>query len=89
MGFSYTLETRLGGDTRYVRERRNVGRVLADLQCDRRADRAVLISGPIVFTAVGFILRADGLGVLRIHINGEGLRLLAELTLAMVLWRSR
>ena len=45
-----------------------------------------LISGPIVFTAVGLILGADGLGVLRIHINGEGLRLLAELTLAMVLF---
>jgi len=45
-----------------------------------------LISGPIVFTAVGFILGADGLGVLHIHIDGEGLRLLAELTLAMVLF---
>jgi NhaP-type Na+/H+ or K+/H+ antiporter len=45
-----------------------------------------LISGPIVFTAVGFILGADGLGILRIHIDGEGLRLLAELTLAMVLF---
>ena len=45
-----------------------------------------LISGPIVFTAVGFILGADGLGILRIHIEGEGLRLLAELTLAMVLF---
>src|SRR5271167_1935580 len=45
-----------------------------------------LISGPIVFTVVGFILGPDGLGVLRIHIDGEGLRLLAELTLAMVLF---
>lgn len=45
-----------------------------------------LISGPIVFTAVGFILGADGLGILRIHIDREGLRLLAELTLAMVLF---
>ena len=45
-----------------------------------------LISGPIVFTAIGFILGADGLGVLRINITGEGLRLLAELTLAMVLF---
>jgi hypothetical protein len=26
-----------------------------------------LISGPIVFTAAGFILGADGLGILRIH----------------------
>jgi sodium/hydrogen antiporter len=45
-----------------------------------------LISGPIVFTAAGFILGADGLGILRIHIDSEGLRLLAELTLAMVLF---
>lgn len=45
-----------------------------------------LISGPIVFTAVGFILGADVLGILHIHIDGEGLRLLAELTLAMVLF---
>ena len=45
-----------------------------------------LISGPIVFIAAGLILGADGLGILRIHIDGEGLRLLAELTLAMVLF---
>ena len=45
-----------------------------------------MISGPIVFTVVGFILGSDGLGVLRINITGEGLRLLAELTLAMVLF---
>src|SRR6516225_7509656 len=45
-----------------------------------------LISGPIVFMGVGFILGPDGLGVLRINISGEGLRLLAELTLAMVLF---
>ena len=44
------------------------------------------ISGPIVFTGLGFILGPDGLGVLRINISGEGLRLLAELTLAMVLF---
>src|SRR6516164_4853817 len=44
------------------------------------------IAGWIVFTAAGFILGADGLGILRIHIDGEGLRLLAELTLAMVLF---
>jgi NhaP-type Na+/H+ or K+/H+ antiporter len=44
------------------------------------------ISGPIVFTGVGFILGPDGLSVLHINISGEGLRLLAELTLAMVLF---
>ena len=45
-----------------------------------------LISGPIVFTGVGFILGPDVFGVLRINISGEGLRILAELTLAMVLF---
>jgi sodium/hydrogen antiporter len=50
-----------------------------------RVERS-LISGPIVFTAVGFILGPDVLGVLRINISGEGLRILAELTLAMVLF---
>jgi len=44
------------------------------------------ISGPIVFTGVGFLLGPDGLGVLRMNVSGEGLRLLAELTLAMVLF---
>jgi len=44
------------------------------------------ISGPIVFTGVGFILGPDGLAVLHINIGSEGLRLLAELTLAMVLF---
>jgi NhaP-type Na+/H+ or K+/H+ antiporter len=44
------------------------------------------ISGPIVFTGIGFVLGPDALGVLRINISGEGLRLLAELTLSMVLF---
>ncbi len=44
------------------------------------------ISGPMVFVAVGFILGPDVLGVLRLDITGEGLRILAELTLAMVLF---
>ena len=50
-----------------------------------RVERS-LISGPIVFTGVGFILGPDVFGVLRINISGEGLRILAELTLAMVLF---
>jgi NhaP-type Na+/H+ or K+/H+ antiporter len=50
-----------------------------------RVERS-LISGPIVFAAIGFLLGPDGLGVLHINITGEGLRLLAELTLAMVLF---
>jgi sodium/hydrogen antiporter len=44
------------------------------------------ISGPIVFTGIGLLLGPDGLGVLRLDIGGEGLRILAELTLAMVLF---
>jgi sodium/hydrogen antiporter len=44
------------------------------------------ISGPIVFTAIGLLLGPYGLGKLRMNINGEGLRVLAELTLAMVLF---
>jgi len=44
------------------------------------------ISGPIVFTGIGLLLGPDGLGVLRLDIGGEGLRTLAELTLAMVLF---
>jgi NhaP-type Na+/H+ or K+/H+ antiporter len=39
-----------------------------------------------VLTTTGFILGANVLGVLRIRIDGEGLRLLAELTLVMVLF---
>src|SRR6516225_2544117 len=45
-----------------------------------------LISGPIVFTGGGCLLGPDGVGVLRMNVSGEGLRLLAELTLAMVLF---
>ncbi len=44
------------------------------------------ISGPIVFTAAGLILGPGGLGVLRLNVSAEDLRLLAEATLAMVLF---
>jgi NhaP-type Na+/H+ or K+/H+ antiporter len=44
------------------------------------------ISGPMVFTAIGFLLGPDALNVLHLEISGEGLRLLAEMTLAMVLF---
>src|SRR5215469_10555081 len=50
-----------------------------------RVERS-LISGPLAFTTVGFLLGPDVSGVLSINISGEGLRLLAELTLAMVLF---
>jgi NhaP-type Na+/H+ or K+/H+ antiporter len=41
------------------------------------------ISGPIVFTGIGFVLSSDGLGGAHQH---RRLRMLAELTLAMVLF---
>lgn len=44
------------------------------------------LSGPIVFTAAGLILGPEGLGVLHLKVDAEGLRLLAEATLAMVLF---
>ena len=44
------------------------------------------VSGPIVFTAAGLILGPTGLGALHLDIAAEGLRLLAEATLAMVLF---
>jgi sodium/hydrogen antiporter len=50
-----------------------------------RIDRS-RISGPIVFCAAGMVLGPGGTGVLRLGITTEGLRLLAEATLAMVLF---
>ena len=44
------------------------------------------ISGPIVFTAAGLVLGPVGLGALHLDVAAEGLRLLAEATLAMVLF---
>jgi NhaP-type Na+/H+ or K+/H+ antiporter len=44
------------------------------------------ITGPIVFTAFGMVLGPVGLGWLSIDVGGEGLRTLAELTLALVLF---
>ena len=44
------------------------------------------ISGPIVFTAAGLVLGPLGLGALHLDVAAEGLRLLAEATLAMVLF---
>jgi NhaP-type Na+/H+ or K+/H+ antiporter len=43
------------------------------------------ITGPMVFTATGFILGPHGLGLLRLDLASVDLRLLAEATLAMVL----
>jgi NhaP-type Na+/H+ or K+/H+ antiporter len=44
------------------------------------------ISGPIVFTAAGVILGPNVLGLLRLNLDAEDLRVLAEATLAMVLF---
>ena len=44
------------------------------------------LSGPIVFVAAGYLLGPGGLDVLSLEVTAEGLRLLAELTLAMVLF---
>ena len=44
------------------------------------------ISGPIVFTAVGLVLGPPVLGALHLDVAAAGLRLLAEATLAMVLF---
>jgi sodium/hydrogen antiporter len=44
------------------------------------------ISGPIVFTAAGLVLGPVGLGALHLDVAAEGLRLLAEATLAMILF---
>jgi len=44
------------------------------------------LSGPIVFTAGGVILGPQGLDMLRLNVGAEGLRLLAEAALAMVLF---
>jgi len=50
-----------------------------------RIDRS-WISGPIVFCAAGMVLGPGGTGALQLGIATEGLRLLAEATLAMVLF---
>ncbi len=44
------------------------------------------ISGAIVFTAFGLAAGPLGLGILTLQVGAEGLRLLAELTLALVLF---
>jgi NhaP-type Na+/H+ or K+/H+ antiporter len=51
----------------------------------RRIERSVL-SGPIVFIAGGLLLGPMGLGLIDLKIGAEALRVLAELTLAMVLF---
>ncbi len=50
-----------------------------------RVERSRL-SGPIVFTMAGLLLGPFGLGLVHLNLGAEGLRTLAELTLAMVLF---
>ena len=51
----------------------------------RWVERSTL-SGPIVFVAGGLLLGPAALGVIDLNVNAEALRLLAEFTLAMVLF---
>ena len=44
------------------------------------------INGALVFTAFGLALGPLGLGILSLNVDKEGLRTLAELTLALVLF---
>lgn len=44
------------------------------------------ISGPIIFTAFGLLVGPLGLDLLSLEVNGETIRILAELTLALVLF---
>jgi NhaP-type Na+/H+ or K+/H+ antiporter len=45
-----------------------------------------LVSGALVYVIVGFLCGPDGLGLIDIQIEGEGLKTLAELTLALILF---
>jgi NhaP-type Na+/H+ or K+/H+ antiporter len=44
------------------------------------------VNGALVFTAFGLVFGPLGLGLLELNVNAEGLRTLAELTLALVLF---
>ena len=50
-----------------------------------RLDRTIF-SGAIIFMALGFMFGPHGLDVLKLDVEKEGLRLLAEMTLALVLF---
>lgn len=45
-----------------------------------------LVSGPLMFLIVGYLLGPGAFNLLQMQINGEGMRLLAEITLAIVLF---
>lgn len=44
------------------------------------------VTGPMIMTAAGVLLGEAGLGVLDLHLDDEGIRLLAEVTLVLVLF---
>ena len=50
-----------------------------------RVERSAL-SGPILFVTFGLIAGPAGLGILTLTVEAEGLKVLAELTLAVVLF---
>ena len=50
-----------------------------------RLERTI-INGALVYVVVGFLCGPDGLGLVNIQLEGEGLKTLAELTLALVLF---
>ena len=45
-----------------------------------------LVNGPLLFLLMGWLLGSGGLGLLSLSINSDGIKLLAELTLVIVLF---
>lgn len=45
-----------------------------------------LINGPLLFLLMGWLLGPGGLGLLSLSVDSEGIKLLAELTLVIVLF---
>ncbi|WP_429066551.1 cation:proton antiporter [Aeromonas bestiarum] len=45
-----------------------------------------LVNGPLLFLLMGWLLGSSGLGLLSLSINSDGIKLLAELTLVIVLF---
>ncbi|MFV0476366.1 MAG: cation:proton antiporter [Parahaliea sp.] len=44
------------------------------------------ITGPMIYVTFGLLVGAPGLGILNIHINAVGMRVIADMTLALVLF---
>jgi hypothetical protein len=84
--FQLAFSSSVGRRPPDVQKCRNAGCVSPNLQRGRRPDRAILDQWTDRVYRSRLYPRLGRLGVLRINIGGEGLRLLAELTLAMVLF---